>query len=42
MELTYMTMFELVECGVIFYIIACARNMISHIELPEPQQETVS
>jgi hypothetical protein len=38
MELTYMTMFELVENGIILYLIACACAMISHIKPTEKKQ----
>ncbi len=36
-ELTYMTMFELVECGIIIYLISCARSMIKSLK---PQEKT--
>ncbi len=38
MELTHMTMFELVENGIILYLIACACAMISHIKPTEKKQ----
>lgn len=41
MEFTYMTMFDLVECGVIFYIIASVRNMILHLA-PEEKEKTTA
>lgn len=38
MELTHMTMFELVENGIMLYLIACACAMISHIKPIEKKQ----
>ena len=39
MELTYMTMFELVECGAIIYMIATACSMIAALQKPMTEPE---
>jgi hypothetical protein len=35
MEMTYMTMFELIECGAIVYMISTACSMITALSKPE-------
>lgn len=41
MELTYMTMFELVECGAIIYMIAASCSMISSLRTNERKCEEI-
>ncbi len=39
MEMTYMTMFDLVECGVLIYGVAVAVSMITTVQKKEPKPE---